>query len=118
VGDSAHAIFPFFGQGLNCGFEELNVLMGLLDAQHEEGKPENWNAIAKEFQALRKPNSDAISTASKRHFFVLTEKMADASWVLGRRIVEHLSARYSPDLFLSQTQIIYYTHIDYVRALN
>ena len=50
IGDACHAIVPFYGQGMNCGFEDCVVLDGLIE-KHKE----NWPEILKEYEALRKP---------------------------------------------------------------
>src|SRR5205085_7138749 len=55
IGDAAHAIVPFFGQGMNCGFEDCSVLNSLADKHGED-----WDTILSEFQDLRKPDADAI----------------------------------------------------------
>ncbi|HET9744733.1 MAG TPA: NAD(P)/FAD-dependent oxidoreductase, partial [Chitinophagaceae bacterium] len=56
IGDAAHAIVPFFGQGMNCGFEDCSVLNGLIEKYGND-----WNMILSDFQALRKPDADAIA---------------------------------------------------------
>src|SRR5688572_3403493 len=56
IGDAAHAIVPFFGQGMNCGFEDCSVLNGLIDKHSDD-----WSLILEEFQSLRKPDADAIA---------------------------------------------------------
>src|ERR1700741_2620278 len=56
IGDAAHAIVPFFGQGMNCGFEDCVVLNQLV-GKHKE----NWDKIMPEYQTLRKPDGDAIA---------------------------------------------------------
>ena len=59
VGDAAHATVPFFGQGMNCGFEDCSVLWELMQ-KHDH----NWAAIFKEYEVLRKPNGDAVQDLS------------------------------------------------------
>lgn len=59
IGDAAHSMYPFYGQGLNCGLEDCHVMFDLIKAY-----PNNWEKITSEFQTLRKPNSDAISDLS------------------------------------------------------
>src|SRR5207244_12187455 len=56
IGDAAHAIVPFFGQGMNCGFEDCSVLNSLIDKYSDD-----WKIILSEYQQLRKPDGDAIA---------------------------------------------------------
>ena len=56
IGDAAHAIVPFFGQGMNCGFEDCTVLNDLMDKH-----PNDWPTILAEYEQLRKPDADAIA---------------------------------------------------------
>ena len=58
LGDAAHAIFPFYGAGLNTSLEDLSHLMSLIDCSPEQNL--SWVTIFQAFQELRKPNTDAI----------------------------------------------------------
>ncbi|HEY0356426.1 MAG TPA: NAD(P)/FAD-dependent oxidoreductase, partial [Flavisolibacter sp.] len=62
IGDAAHAIVPFFGQGMNAGFEDCSVLNELMD------KHDDWASILHQFQALRKPDADAIADMAINNF--------------------------------------------------
>ncbi|MGB5006262.1 MAG: NAD(P)/FAD-dependent oxidoreductase, partial [Ferruginibacter sp.] len=63
IGDAAHAMVPFFGQGMNCGFEDCSVLNSLI-GKHDE----NWTKILAEYQQLRKPDGDAICDLALNNF--------------------------------------------------
>jgi kynurenine 3-monooxygenase len=63
IGDAAHAIVPFFGQGMNCGFEDCRVLNGLISDHNH-----NWSSIMPAYQALRKPDGDAIADLATQNF--------------------------------------------------
>ena len=60
IGDAAHSITPFFGQGLNCGLEDCQVLSSVIDSHRGD-----WAKITQEFQTQRKPNGDAIADLSQ-----------------------------------------------------
>ncbi len=72
VGDSAHAIVPFYGQGMNAGFEDIFVLVNMLKKY-----PDNWTLAFEEYEKERKPNADAIAELSYRNFVEMSSKTAD-----------------------------------------
>lgn len=77
IGDAAHAIVPFFGQGMNAGFEDCSVLNDLIDKY-----PDNWQQLFNEFQELRKPDADAIADMAVSNFIEMREKTADLKFLL------------------------------------
>ncbi len=81
IGDAAHAIVPFYGQGMNCGFEdcaELNTLIG--EHQHD------WERIFPAHENVRKPNADAIAELSKRNFVEMSDLSGDPAFQLRKKI--------------------------------
>jgi kynurenine 3-monooxygenase len=94
LGDAAHAIVPFFGQGMNCGFEDCEVLDDLL--KRHSDRAEAFSA----FFASRKPNCDAIADMAVENFIEMRDKVADKHFLL-EKAVEHIlqekfSGRYVP----------------------
>ena len=81
IGDAAHAIVPFFGQGMNCGFEDCTVLNGLIE-KHEN----DWSTILNEYQHLRKPDSDAIADLAIGNFIEMRDLVADPMFQLRKKI--------------------------------
>jgi kynurenine 3-monooxygenase len=69
IGDAAHSVVPFYGQGMNAGFEDCSTLGRLID-QRGTG---DWAALFAEFQALRKPNTDVLADLSIENFFELQD---------------------------------------------
>ncbi|MEP7129077.1 MAG: NAD(P)/FAD-dependent oxidoreductase, partial [Chitinophagales bacterium] len=63
IGDAAHGILPFFGQGMNCGFEDCTILNGLMDKYSDD-----WTKIFPAFEQSRKPNTDAIAELALNNF--------------------------------------------------
>ena len=110
-GNGAHQIFPYFGQGLNAGLEDCTVLMELLDEKEQQ----NWQQVTKKFQAVRKPNTDAISLLSKANFEGLKKQMWDEEYQERKFIINYLSENYE-ELFISQYQMIEFSHIDFAKA--
>lgn len=89
MGDAAHAIVPFYGQGMNCGFEDVRVFDQLIDAHRED-----WNQIFPEFGALRKANTDAIADLAKANFIEMRDKVADPEFLLRKRIEARINEQY------------------------
>ncbi len=81
VGDSAHAIVPFYGQGMNAGFEDISVLDDLM-----ENYGDDWRRIFEEYQVQRKPNADAIAELSYRNFIEMSNKTASPNFLLRKKI--------------------------------
>src|SRR5690606_5023366 len=81
IGDSAHAIVPFYGQGMNAGFEDITALSDLLDKF-----PDDIQMVFEKYQEIRKPNADAIAELSYRNFIVMSTKTADADFLLQKKI--------------------------------
>ena len=77
IGDSAHATVPFYGQGMNAGFEDCRILDELL-TQYED----DLQACFSEYSKVRKPNGDGLQDLSMHNFIVMRDKTADANFLL------------------------------------
>ncbi|MEM7312542.1 MAG: NAD(P)/FAD-dependent oxidoreductase [Planctomycetota bacterium] len=93
IGDAAHAIVPFYGQGMNCGFEDCAVLDALI-RKHDH----NWDQIFPAYENARKPNSDAIAELSKRNFAEMSELSSDKAFQIRKMIEAKFSAKF-PELW-------------------
>ena len=94
IGDAAHAIVPFFGQGMNAGFEDCRVLNELLDTHQDD-----WSVVLSEFQQQRKPDADAIAQLALDNFIEMRDLVADAEFLLRKRIEAKLHELY-PDKWI------------------
>jgi kynurenine 3-monooxygenase len=112
IGDAAHAMVPFFGQGMNCGFEDCRVLNSLID-KHDE----NWSAILNEYQNLRKPDGDAICDLALNNFVEMRDKVADPKFLLQKKIEAAFSKKYPDKWIPAYAQVTFSPHIRYSKAL-
>jgi len=89
IGDAAHAIVPFYGQGMNSGFEDCKVLNELIKSCDHD-----WERIFPAYQMARKPNGDAIAELSKRNFVEMSDLAGDESFQLRKKIEAKFSEKY------------------------
>ncbi len=113
IGDAAHAIVPFYGQGMNCGFEDCVVLDELID-KHAN----NWDAIFPEYQSLRKPDGDAIADLAIANFVEMRDKTADPKFLLQKKIEARFSEKHPDKWIPLYTMVTYSPHIRYSTALK
>ncbi|MGJ8658909.1 MAG: FAD-dependent oxidoreductase [Cellulophaga fucicola] len=111
VGDSAHAIVPFYGQGMNAGFEDIFILTNML-----EKYPDNWKLAFEEYQKERKPNADAIAELSYRNFVEMSSKTADPLFLLQKKIEKKFAAAY-PEKWLPVYSRVTFSNRPYAEAL-
>ncbi|MBU3740993.1 MAG: FAD-dependent monooxygenase [Candidatus Kapabacteria bacterium] len=113
IGDAAHAIVPFYGQGMNCGFEDCRILMACLDHCNED-----WTSALALYQDLRKPNGDAIAQLALDNFIEMRDKVADPVFLLRKSIEGYLHATY-PDKFVPlYTLVTFSPDVAYSEALR
>ena len=112
IGDAAHAIVPFYGQGMNAGFEDCSVLAGLIDAHGND-----WETILDEYEAARKPNGDAVAELALLNFTEMRDKVADPKFLERKKIEKELAKRY-PQQFTSVYEMVSFTHTPYAGALE
>ena len=107
IGDAAHAVVPFFGQGMNCGFEDCTVLGELLD-RHDD----DWARVLPAYDAERKPNADAIAAMAIDNFVEMRERVGDPAFRLRKRI-EHRLEQAFPSEYRSRYSMVVYSRIPY-----
>lgn len=113
IGDAAHAIVPFFGQGMNAGFEDCSVLNSLMEKHHED-----WEKILKEFQQLRKPDADAIADLALTNFVEMRDKVADKKFLLQKKIEAAFSAKHPDKWIPAYSMVTFSPQIRYSEALK
>lgn len=111
LGDSAHAIVPFYGQGMNAGFEDCTIL----DAMHDEFNGD-WSRMIPEFSRRRKADGDAIAELALRNFIEMRDLVADPKFLLRKKIAARLHERH-PD-FLPVYSMVTFSNTPYHIALR
>ena len=112
LGDAAHAIVPFFGQGINCGFEDCTCLLELVDRHGAD-----WDRVFAEFEANRKVNTDAIADLAIENFVEMRDRVADARFLFRKKVELALEAKY-PKLFVPKYAMVTFHRIPYAVALE
>ena len=112
IGDAAHAIVPFYGQGMNAGFEDCTVLAGLMDQYGED-----WATILSEYEKKRKPNGDAVAQLALQNFVEMRDKVGDLNFLERKKIEKELGKRY-PDQFVSVYEMVSFSHTPYSTAMQ
>jgi kynurenine 3-monooxygenase len=113
IGDAAHAIVPFFGQGMNCGFEDCACLDRLIrPCDHD------WDRILPAYEKDRKPNADAIAELSKRNFVEMSDLSGDARFQLRKKIEARFHEMYPEVWTPLYSMVTFSPHIPYSQALS
>jgi len=113
IGDAAHAIVPFFGQGMNCGFEDCRVLDELIEKNGDD-----WISILQQYQTLRKPDGDAIADLAINNFTEMRDRTADPVFLLQKKIEARLHEKYPEKWIPAYSQVTFSPHIRYSEALK
>ncbi|HJP98545.1 MAG TPA: NAD(P)/FAD-dependent oxidoreductase [Rhodanobacteraceae bacterium] len=111
LGDAAHAIVPFHGQGMNAGFEDAAALAALL-----AGQPDDAGTAFAEFQSRRKPDADAIAAMSLANYIEMRDGVADPHYLLKRQLAAALTERV-PDRFMSRYRLVSFTTLPYAACV-
>ena len=112
IGDSAHAIVPFYGQGMNAGFEDISVLFDKMEEHCDD-----WDKIFSEYQIARKPNGDAIAELSYRNFIEMSSKTANPMFLLQKKIEKKFAKNY-PDAWIPLYSRVTFSDHPYDEALK
>jgi kynurenine 3-monooxygenase len=111
IGDAAHAIVPFYGQGMNCGFEDCRVLMECLDHTNE-----HWPSALQLYQKLRKPAGDAILELALDNFIEMRDKVADPRFLWRKKIESWLYATFPTKFIPLYTLVTFSSDVPYNEA--
>ena len=113
IGDAAHAIVPFYGQGMNCGFEDCAQLDALISSYDHD-----WGRIFPAYERARKPNGDAIAELSMRNFTEMSDLSGDPKFRIRKKIEAKFSDRF-PELWTPLYSMVTFSpDVPYSEALR
>ena len=107
MGDAAHAIVPFFGQGMNSGFEDCTTFLKIIDQKNG-----NWSESMSEYEKVQRPNANAIADMAIENWYEMSEKVADPRFQLRKKVEATLEKSF-PQLYKSRYGMVTYTLIPY-----
>ena len=107
VGDSAHAIVPFFGQGMNASFEDCQILVESLDTNYN-----NWETLFEDYNIKRKNDGHAIAKMALENYTEMRDLVAKKEFILKKKIANKLY-KLHPDRFIPRYNMVSFTSISY-----
>jgi kynurenine 3-monooxygenase len=113
IGDAAHAIVPFYGQGMNAGFEDCRIFMEIM-----ENHPSNdWKNIFAAYQKARKKNGDAVADLALQNFVEMRDLIADPNFLQRKKIEKEIGKMF-PNIFNSVYEMVSFSHTSYHYAIS
>ncbi|MCC7465962.1 MAG: FAD-dependent monooxygenase [Saprospiraceae bacterium] len=112
IGDAAHAIVPFYGQGMNAGFEDCTILDAMLDEMGED-----WSKTIPAFAKYREADGHAIAELAQRNFIEMRDLVADPKFLLRKKIAADLHAKF-PNEFLPVYSMVTFSNTPYHVAMQ
>jgi len=110
IGDAAHAIVPFHGQGMNAGFEDCVALDGCI-----ERRAPDWSNVFAELEAERKPNAEAIADMALENYVEMRDSVRDPKFLLRKELAWKLEALY-PASFIPRYSMVMFHQLPYAEA--
>ena len=107
LGDAAHAIVPFFGQGMNCAFEDCTYLLELLDRYGSD-----WPVLFSAFEKARKADTDAIADLAIENFVEMRDRVADPRFLFRKKVELELEKKY-PSRFVPKYAMVTFHRTPY-----
>ena len=113
IGDAAHAIVPFYGQGMNASFEDVFVLDEILNDNLKD-----WKAVFKAYQKARKKNTDAIADLAIDNFYEMRDHVANPLFKEKRKIEMDLEKYFPTHYFSKYSMVTFNENIGYYQAMQ
>ncbi len=112
IGDAAHAVVPFYGQGMNASFEDVTVLFKYIDLY-----PDNWKKIFSEYEKERKKDTDAIGDLAVENFYEMRDHVANPLFKIKRELERKLEQKYPDTYFSKYSMVTFNDSIPYSQAM-
>ena len=113
IGDACHGIVPFYGQGMNSGFEDCRILNDLLNTHDDD-----WDIVMDAFEKQRKPDADAIADLALRNFIEMRDLVADEDFLLRKKIEARLYEQFPQRWIPLYSMVTFREDIPYSEALR
>ncbi|PKA82278.1 kynurenine 3-monooxygenase [Ulvibacter sp. MAR_2010_11] len=117
LGDAAHAIVPFYGQGMNASFEDVVVFDKILDSYEANGAI-NWNDLFAEYEVLRKKDTDAIADLAVDNFHEMKEHTASELFQKKRKLETAFEAEFPEEYYSKYSLVTFNDAISYEEAMK
>ena len=111
IGDAAHAMVPFHGQGMNCAFEDCVAMLGCIEQEAD------WQTVFEQFEFHRRDNAFAIQAMAIENYTEMRDRVDDDDYRLQRQLELELARRH-PDLFVPRYSMVSFTRIPYADAFQ
>jgi kynurenine 3-monooxygenase len=112
LGDAAHAIVPFYGQGMNAGFEDCTLLNAMIESYGP-----NWEKIFPKFSRMRKPDGDAVADLALKNFIEMRDLVANPDFILKNKIDKKLG-EYFPEHWQPLYTMVTFSDMPYSKAMK
>jgi kynurenine 3-monooxygenase len=116
LGDAAHAIVPFYGQGMNASFEDVVVFDEVLDSMERDDT--NWKEVFHAYEQARKKDTDAIATLAVDNFHEMKEHTASPLFQQKRKLETAFEAEFPKEYYSKYSLVTFNEHITYSEALQ
>ena len=110
IGDAAHAVVPFYGQGMNCGFEDVFEFDQILNKSGD-----NWEEALNKLQIQRKPNADAIADLALYNFIEMRDLSGREDFQLRLKIEKKIAQKFA-DKFMTHYAMVTFSDLSYSEA--
>ncbi|SNS94662.1 kynurenine 3-monooxygenase [Ekhidna lutea] len=112
LGDAAHAIVPFYGQGMNSGFEDVRLFIEMAESENWD-----WKKVLPDYSAKRKKDADAISELALYNFIEMRDHVGDPNFLKRKKLEAQIQERY-PKEWIPLYSMVTFSNMPYSEALR
>ncbi|MCT4697970.1 FAD-dependent oxidoreductase [Tenacibaculum haliotis] len=118
MGDAAHAIVPFYGQGMNASFEDVTVFDEVLSHFESSREIASWETVFKRYEKARKEDTDAIADLAIDNFYEMKDHVANPLFKQKRKIEMDLEKNFPTEYFSKYSMVTFNENIPYKEAMK